>query len=218
MRRTLPPLALKPPAWPVRPAVATDDPAKICLLAAALCLAIGVTRVPLRAADPPATKPAAKLLIQLALYGDLDNEKTADVTQKVAAMVKDDNLWVKASAANFGDPAPNAPKKLKVGYTYYGIYRSKTVAEGEALDISTRLVIRKAVYGDLPAGASADVTEDVAALVQKNSLSIKASNEIFGDPAGNKVKKLRVDYTFDGKAKSKTVGENQTLKISGTGE
>ena len=32
------------------------------------------------------------------------------------------------------------------------------------------------------------------------------------------VKKLRVDYTFNGAKKSKTVDENQTLTISNTGE
>jgi hypothetical protein len=162
--------------------------------------------------------PAAKLVIQSALYGDLANEKTVDVTKKVAGMVKEENLQVKASADRFGDPAPGAAKQLRVGYTVDGVYRSKTVDEGETLDISTQLVIRKAVYGDLAGGPSADVTEDVAALVRKNSLAVKADNETFGDPAEGKVKKLRVEYVFDGKAKSKTVGENETLRISDKGE
>lgn len=161
---------------------------------------------------------AGKLVIQLAVFGDIDNGKTVDVTRKVADMVKDDSLWVIASAKTFGDPAPGAAKKLKVGYVIDGIYRSRTVNEGEPLDISTRLVIRKAVYGDLTKGPSADVTEEVAALVQKNSLLVMASNEAFGDPAQGKVKKLRVDYTFDGVQKSKTVSENATLSISSKGE
>jgi hypothetical protein len=189
-------------------------PTKPFSLLAALCVFVGIAASRVRSAEAP----AAKLVVQVAVYGDLANDKTVDVTRKVADMVKDNSLWVKASAGNFGDPAPNAAKKLKVGYTVDGVYRSKTVDEGEALDISTRLVIRKAVYGDLPKGQSADVTEDVAALVQKNSLSVKATNEAFGDPANGKVKKLRVDYTFDGKEKSKTVSENETLTIPAKGE
>ena len=162
------------------------------------------------AADPA----SAKLVIVSAVYGDMDNDKTADVTAKVAAMVKDNSLSAAATKDNFGDPAAGQPKKLKVGYTLEGVYRSKTVDEGETLDISTRLVIVKAVYGNLAGGKTDDVTEQVADLVWKNKLTVKADNETFGDPAGGVVKKLRVDYLFDGVRKSKTVGENQTLTIS----
>jgi len=163
-----------------------------------------------RAAEAPA---GGKLVIVSAVYGDLDNDKTADVTAKVAAMVKDNSLSVAATKENFGDPAPG-PKKLKVGYTIEGVYRSKTVDEGETLDISTRLVIVKAVYGDLAGGKTEDVTEQLADLVRKNKLTIKADNETFGDPAENVVKKLRVEYLFDGKRETKTVGENETLNIN----
>jgi hypothetical protein len=81
-----------------------------------------------------------------------------------------------------------------------------------------KLVIVKAVYGDLPSGNRTDVTEKVAAMVKDNALSVDATNENFGDPADWCVKKLRVDYTFNGVAKSKTVDERQTLTISATGE
>jgi len=84
---------------------------------------------------------------------------------------------------------------------------------GETLDISTRLVIRKAVYGALPNGPLTDVTEDVADLVRKNSLMVQATNDRFGDPANGVVKKLRVDYTIDGVDKSQTVAENGILSI-----
>ena len=189
-------------------------PPKFPLLAMALCLFTGIAMSPVRSADAP----AAKLVVQAATFGDLDNDKTVDVTKKVAAMVKDDNVNVVASADNFGDPAPKAAKKLRVGYTIDGVYGSKTVNQGETLDISAKLLIRKAIYGDLPSGPSADVTDQVAAMVQKNRLSVTASNDLFGDAAEGRVKRLRVDYTFDGKDKSKTVGENGTLTISNKGE
>ncbi|MCY2953766.1 MAG: DUF3395 domain-containing protein [Planctomycetota bacterium] len=79
-------------------------------------------------------------------------------------------------------------------------------------------MIVKAVYGDLPDGNKTDVTEEVAATVKDGALSVEATNDNFGDPAEGVVKKLRVDYTFDGKEKSKTVDENETLTISAKGE
>ena len=166
---------------------------------------------------PAADSTVGKLIVVRAEFGDLDSGNALDVTAKVIAMVRDNSPSADATPANFGNPPGTGPRKLKVGYTIDGIYRSKTVDEGETLDISTRLVIRKAVYGKLPEGPSADVTDEVAALVSRNTLSVKATNENFGDAAQGVVKSLRVDYTFDGVEKSKTVNENQTLTISGRG-
>ena len=81
-----------------------------------------------------------------------------------------------------------------------------------------RLVITKAVYGDLPDGGKIDVTKKIADLVKDNALSVAATNDNFTDPAEGVLKKLKVDYTFDGKEKSKTVDENETLAISDKGE
>jgi hypothetical protein len=159
----------------------------------------------------------AKLVIVSAVYGDLANGKTTDVTKQVAERVKDENLSLEVTKEIFGDPAPAATNKLKVGYTIDGLYHTKTVDQGDVLDISTRLFIRKAVYGDLPKGKSDDVTQQIADLVRKNSLSVKADNETFGDPAQNVVKRLRVDYLFDGVKGSKTVAEGQTLTVSDKG-
>jgi uncharacterized protein YbaA (DUF1428 family) len=166
-----------------------------------------------------------KLVIVKAVYGDLPSGGSTDVTQKVAAMVKDNALSVDATNDNFGDPAEGIVKKLRVDYTIDGTPQTRTVGENESLAISGNappaggtLVIVKAVYGDLPSGDSTDVTQKVAAMVKDNALSVDATNDNFGDPAENIVKKLRVDYTFKGAAKSKTVDENQTLTISATGE
>jgi hypothetical protein len=83
---------------------------------------------------------------------------------------------------------------------------------------AAKLVIKKAVYGDLPDGKAIDVTEKVAVMVKEGALSVDATNENFTDPAEGIAKKLKVDYTFDGAAKSKTVDEGQTLTISDKGE
>ena len=54
--------------------------------------------------------------------------------------------------------------------------------------------------------------------MRKNSLSVKADNETFGDPAEGVVKRLRVDYLFDGVKGSKTIAEGETLTISDKGK
>jgi len=77
------------------------------------------------------------------------------------------------------------------------------------------VVIRKAVYGDLPDGKSADVTAKVAEMVKQGSLSIDATNTNFGDPAQGITKKLLVEYTIRGVARTETVNEGESLKIKG---
>jgi hypothetical protein len=178
-------------------------------IAAVLCVLLRCGTTFTRGAD----STAGKLIIVKAEYGNLPDGKAADVSEKVKSMIKDNSLNVEVSDHNFGASSDKAAKKLKVSYTIDGIYRSKTVDEGETLDISTRLVIRKAVYGALPNGPLTDVTEDVADLVRKNSLMVQATNDRFGDPANGVVKKLRVDYTIDGVDKSQTVAENGILSI-----
>jgi hypothetical protein len=171
--------------------------------------------LPTRAAEDLSKNP--KLVITSAVYGDLANDKTIDVLKKVSAAIKDNNLNLTVSKETFTDPAPGAAKKLKVGYTLDGLYYTKTINEGDVCDISTRLFISKAQYGDLAGKKADDVTDQIKALIRKNALSVKADNDTFGDPAPNVVKKLRVVYTFDGVRKSKTVAENETLTISEKG-
>ena len=77
----------------------------------------------------------------------------------------------------------------------------------------THLGILKATYGDLPGGASADVTGKVLAMLKHNTLEVVANSDNFGDPANGAHKKLKVDFTVDGKADSLTVNEDETLKL-----
>jgi len=79
-----------------------------------------------------------------------------------------------------------------------------------------RVVIRKAIYGDLPRGKRADVTRRVARLVKAGRLSFDATNSTLGgDPAHGIVKKLYLEYTLDGVLRTLTVGEGQTVTLSG---
>jgi putative heme-binding domain-containing protein len=96
------------------------------------------------------------------------------------------------------------PEKLVNNYT-----------KDEILDLLA--FIESAGNKDRPAFAAmrraADVTDKVAAEVKGNALRIAVSNDLFGDPAPNQVKRFRVDYLDGDEAKSKTVDENGTLEI-----
>ncbi|MCS7253839.1 MAG: glycosyl hydrolase [Armatimonadota bacterium] len=77
-----------------------------------------------------------------------------------------------------------------------------------------RLEIVRAIYGVLEDPKRCiDVTEHLRKLVKNNTLFVAASNEIAGDPAYGIVKKMRVDYTIDGKPHTAIVNENEIVEL-----
>jgi len=73
--------------------------------------------------------------------------------------------------------------------------------------------IKKATYEAVDAAGGADVTAKVAAMVEGGATEIGATNGNFGDPTYNHVKRLRVEYTIDGKAMTKEAPENAMLVL-----
>ncbi|HLK15022.1 MAG TPA: glycosyl hydrolase, partial [Fimbriimonadaceae bacterium] len=59
----------------------------------------------------------------------------------------------------------------------------------------------------------ADVTQTVAEYVAKGHRSVPASNSLFGDPAVNHVKRLRVQYSYNGKEMNAAIEENGVLSF-----
>jgi len=79
-----------------------------------------------------------------------------------------------------------------------------------------KVEIIKAVYGVFAVAEETgvvDVTAKVAALVRDGTLSVSASNELAGDPAGDIVKQMRVEYTYNDKPFTKTVDENAQIQL-----
>ena len=166
-----------------------------------------------------------QLVIVKATWGAIDGEPVEDKTILVAGMVQGNTLDMDATSRLLGDPAPFKVKELRVEYAKGGIAARKRLQEGGHLSIPAdekpapvRLVVTKAIYGDLASGAVADVTQKVVDLVNDNTLSITPTNPLLGDPAPFKEKQLRVEFTFDGKAKNKVVAEKETLTISSDGQ
>ncbi|MCD6350862.1 MAG: discoidin domain-containing protein [Armatimonadetes bacterium] len=168
-----------------------------------------------------------KLEIRRAVYGLLTAELpgAVDVTQQLARMVRDNKLTVRADNGIAGDPASGVVKTLAVQYQLDGRPYEVRVTEGQTLTLPPKgkkgkLLILRAVYGDLPAGPLpgpkkqvVDVTKQVRALVRDNTVSVVASNALAGDPAPNIVKQMRVDYLLDGHPYTKIVRENQLLVL-----
>ena len=168
-----------------------------------------------------AEEKLAKLVIIKAEYGDLPNGNKTDVTEKVKGMANAEGLSAAATNDNFGDPADGIGKKLIIEYTLDDQKLEQIVNENDTLTISTKpskLKIVKAFYGDLPDGAKTDVTAKVQAMVKDDALSVGATNDNFGDPVEGTTKKLKVEFTFEGAAKSKEANEGDTLTISNKGE
>ncbi len=84
----------------------------------------------------------------------------------------------------------------------------------EAKPSAGKVTIRRAVYGAIGEGGSADVTRKVAKIVAAGSLSVTASNANFGDPAPGIHKQLLVEYTVAGVAHTRTVKEGETLTLA----
>jgi HEAT repeat protein len=77
----------------------------------------------------------ANVTIRKAVYGDLPDGPSRDVTAEVAAMVKNGTYSVQASNGSFGDSAPGIPKKMMLEYSVHGQVMSETVAENQAVEI-----------------------------------------------------------------------------------
>jgi hypothetical protein len=159
---------------------------------------------------------SGKLVIRKAVYGNLPDGATRDVTDKVRAMVKNGALSVAATDDNFGDPF-NGNMKLTI-----------TSAEIRAPGVNLG-----------GAGGAGDITQTVKQFQNGNTLNATFNGNgptvtvyyDYGDgkrlstQSGNDGSlnittptQLRVDYTFNGVDMSKTVGYKRTCEINDTTE
>src|SRR5262245_21759511 len=76
-----------------------------------------------------------------------------------------------------------------------------------------KIEIQKAVYEAVDGAGGADVTAKVAALVAAGEVAVPANNSTFGDPTYMHIKRLRVEFTLDGKPMTATADENDVLEL-----
>jgi len=76
------------------------------------------------------------------------------------------------------------------------------------------LIIQRASYGSTEGAVGADVTQVLAKLVVDNCLTIEITNdELGGDPAVGRPKRLHVEYTLGGKEYAQNIPEGGLLTI-----
>lgn len=172
-------------------------------------------------AKPAGPPPPEKLVVLHAVWGALHEGHLTDVTAMVAGKVHGEALSVVANTAWLGDPAPGKIKYLRVVYSKGSAIGKKIVSDGQTLAVAQdektvpiRLMVAKAEYGNFAAGKIKDVSLRVADLVERDNLTIGNFNAVFGDPAPQKSKELRVEYLVDFQLKQKVVPEGETLALS----
>ena len=93
-----------------------------------------------------------------AVYGDLPDGVSADVTKEDAKIVASGNLSIAATNGNFGDPIRGTRKKMRVEYIADGVTRNKIVNENETLTImagAVPLPLTEALIGAMPSATPA---------------------------------------------------------------
>jgi hypothetical protein len=95
----------------------------------------------------------------------------------------------------------------------YDIVRERTSNIMDIVDdiLGLTLEIIEARY--FTSNHSKDITEKVKNLVKNNSLVLKATNEIDGDPEPRIVKQLKIIYKYAGETKEKEVQEGQIISL-----
>lgn len=83
----------------------------------------------------------------------------------------------------------------------------------QSTPVAGKVAIIKAVYGNLSDGPTADVTKKLSKLVASGEPSVEMSNHNFGDPAPQKPKQFRVEYSLNGDTTIRTGKENETVSF-----
>lgn len=101
------------------------------------------------------------------------------------------------------------------GSVFVVFRRSSSRAVIPAAPVAGNLQIRKAIYEAVDGTASADVTAHLSQQVRGGTLRSAVTNDALGgDPAFQHVKRLRLDYTLNGKPISVVLQENDPINLS----
>ncbi|HIJ52570.1 MAG TPA: hypothetical protein HPP66_05375 [Planctomycetes bacterium] len=161
---------------------------------------------------------------QLKAIEMIEHRRMTEVSSALLKATRDDDESVRtASIRILGDLAGEAQFPVLVELLVKAGSSSEIRAAERALSaICTReakpsagkVTIRRAIYGAIGEGGSANVTRKVAKIVAGGSLSVTASNANFGDSAPSIPKQLLVEYTVAGLTQTKTVREGETLTLA----
>lgn len=162
--------------------------------------------------------PAPALKILRATYTG-GRRASADVTNAVASRVNGNTLELTVNGDTLGvDPAPGTVKTLTIEYELNGQRQTATAKDAELVILPgiTSFTIYSATYG--AQGRTMDATRAVTARVSNNRLEIPVTSDTLGgDPAPGIVKNLTVDYELNGRRRTATAQDGETLRLPGGG-
>lgn len=168
------------------------------------------------------------LQITSAQYGA---QHMADVTARLAAMVRGDQLSLRVAYDTIGvDPDEGRTKHIVVNYIYNGVPAQVTLRDGETLTLPGAgnwngpsngaygaLTILRAEYGT--GSRVIDVTRRLSSQVQGNSLQLRVTNDSMGgDPAEGQAKWLDVWYSYNSRSGHVNVHEQEVVSLPGAGD
>ncbi len=147
----------------------------------------------------------------------------ADVTQRVASMLRRDSLNFRVDNATLGiDPAPRQPKTLRLEIRNRdGQVEQQTYQENEFVHLRGYSIINasfnglqifRGVYGD--GRRQMDVTDRLNSQIQDGQLSLPVTSDTLGgDPAPGRRKTLTVDYSLNGGSGQMVLNEGDFLNL-----
>ena len=162
-------------------------------------------------------QPAA--VIRVATYQAIDGAGSLDVTAKLGALARSGGKVVRVENESFGkDPAFHHVKQLRVEYEIGGQKTVRMFPEKASVrlpdDLTPPPLIRHAVYEARDGSGMLDVTQKLCKLAQTGSFSLVVDNDGLGkDPAVNQIKRLRVEFTANGRTITKTFDEKAQVNF-----
>lgn len=104
------------------------------------------------------------VVVHQAVYGDLPDGTSRDVTEIVRTMVKEGQLAIPATNTHFGDPSGGIVKKLRVQYSVAGEQITSVIDENDTLQLTGRVTPPALVQSLLEALSQAGEAEQPALL------------------------------------------------------
>lgn len=156
-------------------------------------------------------------VITQAAYEAIDGSGTLDVTAKLKNMATAPNFTVDVKNEALGDdPAYGHVKRLRVDYEIGGIKTVRFFAEKATMhfpvDLPEPPVITRAVYEAEDGNGSLDITNLLKKNAEAGFFDIAVDNKSLGeDPAPQRIKTLRVEYTANGESGMRIIRENSTF-------
>ncbi|MCW1925171.1 family 78 glycoside hydrolase catalytic domain [Luteolibacter arcticus] len=173
----------------------------------------------------PADLPAIVFpTITSARYESVANPSTfRDVTASLQGSAQGGDFSVVVNNGNLGgDPSPGQVKQLRVVYQIDGVSSVRLINENATFNYPADLpkpiavTLTAATYAAIDGTGSANVLGNLNSRASSGPFSLVVNNAAFGgDPAPNKVKRLRLEYAFGGESLVKYIDERATLNYPG---